>query len=78
MGENKRGNILLYIKRDDIYRYIDPYHFTDDTALTLTRLKDVQLKRFDCFERFNGPRISMKNKKIGQGIGVLVPRLYLW
>ena len=56
MGENKRGNILLYIKRDDIiYRYIDPNHFTDDTALTLTRLKDVQLKRFDCFERLNAP-----------------------
>ena len=32
MGENKRGNILLCIKRDDINRYIDPY-----TILLTTR-----------------------------------------
>ena len=41
--------ILLYIKRDDIYIYMHPHHFTDTTASTSTRVsaktvKDIKLK----------------------------------
>ena len=48
-------DILLYIKRDDIYLYIYiyiyPHHFTDTTASTLTRVsaktvQDIKLKLF--------------------------------
>ena len=47
----EKQTILLYIKRDDIYIFIYPHHFTDTRASTLTRrsaktVKDIMLKLF--------------------------------